>query len=166
MKTLILMRHAKSDWSVEGQRDFDRGLSSRGYRDVVKMSVRLKEAGVKPDAIVSSSSLRTRLTAQYVCERIDFDFEEIEWRDTLYEVSMSDVLKQICEFDDKHQTIMMFGHNPTYTYLVEYLTAENIGNMPTSAVASISLGVDSWKETSKNMGKLEWFIYPKDEEEL
>lgn len=164
MKTLILMRHAKSDWSLNGQRDFDRGLNERGYRDVLKMSVRLKEMKVNPDAIFSSSSLRTRLTAQYVCERIDFDFEQIEWRDTLYEVSLNEVLKQICEFDDHLETVMMFGHNPTYTYLVEYLTYENIGNMPTSAVAKIELDVDSWKEVSKNIGKMLWFLYPKDQD--
>jgi phosphohistidine phosphatase len=156
------MRHAKSDWSIPGQPDFERSLNERGHRDASLMAERLKELNIKPDAIFSSSSLRTRLTAQYICEKIGFNFENIQWKDSLYEVSLDEILQHIRNFDNNYQSVMMFGHNPTYTHLVEYLTNTSINNMPTAGVANIYLKISSWKEITKGVGELKWFIYPKE----
>lgn len=161
MKTLYLIRHAKSDWSNPGQKDFDRPLNSRGERVAPKMGRELFAREVKPDYICSSPSKRTRQTVAYICEGIQVDEETVEFKEAIYEASTGAMLRVINGFDDKHGTAMLVGHNPSSSFIAEYLTDEIINNIPTCGVLKINFEVESWQHISKSTGILEWYLYPK-----
>jgi phosphohistidine phosphatase len=163
-KILYLLRHAKSEDSVNGQKDFDRELNQRGYYDAPSMGVRMNELGVNPDMIFCSSAKRASLTGEYICERIKYNLEQIIFDDDLYEASSRTLLTKINTLDDQLKEVLFIGHNPTHTYIAEYLTGKEIGNIPTCGCLKISFEVNSWAEVSKDLGKLDWFIFPKDQE--
>src|SRR6478735_1444307 len=164
-KQLVLMRHAKSDWSVSDQKDFDRELNFRGHRDAPKMGARMKlEKGFVPDLVVCSPAARARLTAQYVCEQLPFDEEKVIFEDDIYEASVRTLLRVVNTLDDAHDKVMIFGHNPGLSYFIEYLTKETVGDIPTAAIACLVFELDTWKAVSEATAKLQWYIYPKEGE--
>lgn len=164
-KQLVLMRHAKSDWSVSGQKDFDRELNFRGHRDAPKMGARMKlEKGFVPDLVVSSPAVRAKLTAQYVCEQLPYEEDRIMWEDDIYEASVRTLLRVVNNLEDSCEKVLIFGHNPGLSYFIEYLTKETVGDIPTAAVANIVFEFDTWKAVSEATGKLHWYIYPKEGE--
>lgn len=161
-KSLFLVRHAKSDWSIPGQKDFDRDLNNRGLADAPKMGRRLTEMGVKPDIIMCSPAKRAILTIELITEQLNFEFDRIVFDQELYEASVRNLLGFVNKIEDKFQSAMIVGHNPTLTYITEYLTKYNIGNIPTCGIVELHFEVDSWKEISEGTGTLKWFIYPKE----
>jgi len=161
-KSLFLVRHAKSDWSNQGQKDYDRELNGRGLGDAPKMGGRLAEMNVMPDLIISSPAVRAKLTAEYIAEQLQYEVDRIQFDEEIYEASTRSLLSVINGLDDKYNKVMIFGHNPTLTYLTEYLTKSPIGNIPTCGAVEIEFEVDSWKEVTGDVGKLKWFIYPKE----
>ena len=160
-KTLIFMRHAKSDWSVPGQKDFYRILNNRGLGDAPRMGRKLLELGVKPDLIVSSPAERAKATAEYVGEQLSYPLDAIVLDPEVYEASVRSLLVVVNALEDKFSNVIIFGHNPTHTYLAEYLTQEAIGNIPTAGAVCIEFELDSWSLVSANTGKMKWFVYPK-----
>ena len=163
IKNIILVRHAKSDWSVAGQRDFDRTLNDRGHMDAPRMGIKFKDRGIMPDILISSPALRAKLTAEYFAEQLKYDFEKIVWNEDIYDASIRVLLNEISLFDDNWNTVMIFGHNPGLSYLAEYITKEEIGEIPTCSVMSIEFTIDSWKEVSQGMGKISFYDYPKND---
>jgi phosphohistidine phosphatase len=161
MKNLFLVRHGKSDWSVSGQKDFDRELNGRGRSDAPKMGRKLYEMEARPDIIISSPAARARLTAELVCEQLKSDPEKILYNEDIYEASVRTLLGVINGIEDKYSRVMIFGHNPGFTFLAEYLTKKEIGNIPTCGVVNIEFDLASWKEVSGGNGELKAFIYPK-----
>ncbi len=160
MKNLIMLRHAKSDWSNPGQKDFDRTLNARGHRVAPRMGHKLHELGVHVDAVVSSPAERAKLTAEYISEQLNFDTSEIEFKEAVYEASIRTLLEVVNGLDEEYDTVMLVGHNPSFTYLSEYLTGAEIGNIPTCGAVRIEFELTSWKEVSQNTGTLKWFVYP------
>jgi phosphohistidine phosphatase len=160
-KILYLARHAKSDWSIPGQKDFERELNTRGLTDAPKMGRILHEKHVLPDIILSSPAVRAKHTAELMAEQLQYDLDNIVYEEELYEASVRSLLLVINRLDSDYQKVMIFGHNPSLTYLAEFLTKEVIGNIPTSGILEISLDIDSWEEVSGDLGTLNWFIYPK-----
>lgn len=161
VKNLFLTRHAKSDWSVPGQKDFDRELNSRGILDAPRMGRKLYEMDVKPDLIVSSPAARAKLTAEFISEQIHYDLEKLLFNEDIYEASVRSLLQIINELPDEYNKVMLVGHNPTFTYMAEYLTKQPFENIPTCGIVSIEFEISSWKEVSGETGTLKWFIYPK-----
>ena len=160
------MRQAKSDWSVSGQKDFDRELNPRGNRDAPRMGGRLaQEKAFIPDAVVASPAVRTSNTARYVCEQLKFEEDKIVFDAEIYEGSVRNLLKVVNSLEDSCNTVLLVGHNPGLSYLAEYLTKQEIGELPTAGVISIKFELDSWALVSEGIGNLEWNIYPKDAEE-
>lgn len=164
-KTLYLIRHAKSDWSVPGQPDFDRSLNHRGMHDAPLMGKVLKELHVNPDKIISSPALRARSTAQYIAEQLGHSLEKLEFDEEIYEASPRMLLRLINNLDDSVKSVALFGHNPTFTYVAEYLTKEEIGNMPTCSAVKIHFDFDEWAAVSEGTGEMLWFEYPKKHKE-
>lgn len=160
-KTLYMVRHAKSDWSVPGQKDIDRELNIRGRNDAPRMGRKLYDMQVKPDLMVSSPAERAKLTALYIAEQLKYDIESIKYDEEVYEASVRSLLGVINSFEDKYEKIMLFGHNPAFTYLAEYLTKKAFENIPTCGVVEIYFEVNTWKEVSGDIGELKMFIYPK-----
>lgn len=160
MKTLILVRHAKSSWKHPDLEDFDRPLNKRGSKDAPKMGRRLAKAGILPDLIISSPARRAYNTAMIIAVEIGYD-KEIQKDKTIYEAATSDLLEVIRAIDDKYKVVMMIGHNPAFTSLSYYLTRHSVTNIPTAGVFTIDFSKDSWADVSQGSGKFISFDYPK-----
>lgn len=159
-KTLYLVRHAETEKPSGGPHDFSRVLTAEGLIDAARMGRRLAEKGVKADAVLSSSSERTRTTAQFFAEQIGFNVERVQYVDSLYEGSPRQYLSVINQLPETVQSALLVGHNPTITYLAEHLCHEELGNLPTSAVVAISFENLEWKTISGRTGKLIFYDSP------
>lgn len=163
MKTLYLVRHAKSSWANLDQPDFERGLNDRGKRDAPRMGKRLKEREIHPDLMLSSPAKRALSTAKRIAEILGYPKEKIKTDRLLYHGDEDTILSVVRTINDKHNTVLLFGHNPGLTEFVNAL-AENevyIDNIPTCGVVAFNLPVDSWSDVIWKSGNLLLFDYPK-----
>lgn len=144
MKTLLVLRHAKSSWSEGGLSDYDRPLNKRGQRDAPRMGKLLAEENLVPDAIVSSSAVRARTTSEAVAVASGFG-GEIELVDDLYGSGVGDYVASLAARPDDERRVLIVGHNPTVEDLIERLTGED-ERMPTAALAHITVPIDRWEE--------------------
>jgi len=161
MKRLYLIRHAKSSWKNPDLADFDRPLNKRGKMNAPFMAQRLKKYGVKPELIISSPAKRALKTARLIAKEIDFPRKKIAADDLIYEADVSTLIEVIKKIDDSFSYVMMFGHNPAFTQLAEYLTNHQVYNIPTCGVFCVDFNMNSWKEISNGKGVLHFFDYPK-----
>jgi len=145
MKTLILVRHAKSSWNDAALPDRERPLNDRGKRDLARMCKRLAERGVKPDLIVSSPALRALATAEVIAKKLDYKRKHIAVSDRLYAGQADDLLEVMRALDDELQSVMLVGHNPELTELARHLSRE-ITHMPTCAIAQFTFSAKSWSD--------------------
>lgn len=160
MKTLFLVRHAKSSWDDTSLPDRDRPLADRGRRDVAKMGKRLAEHNVKLDMIMSSPATRALATAEVIAKMLDFRSKDIVVNDRLYACEMDDLLDVIQELGDKLKRVMLVGHNPELTELAHHLTSE-ITQMPTCAIAEFRFDAKSWSGIGKTTPTQVGLDYPK-----
>ena len=144
MKTLFLVRHAKSSWDDPALADKDRPLNDRGKRDAPKVGERLAKAGAKPDLILSSPAKRALTTAEIIARKLGYKRKNIVVDDRLYAVEAEVLLAVIRQLDDGAGCVMLFGHNPELTELAHRLSSK-ISHLPTCAVAEFTFGVKSWK---------------------
>ena len=163
MKSLLLIRHAKSTWDNPLLKDFDRPLNERGHRDAPMMAKRLKKKEIKIDAFVSSPAKRALTTAIYFADAYGVKEKDIIKNPELYHASVETFLKVIHSLDDQYDTIALFSHNPGITELVNRLTHVRIDDMPTCAIFGVKAAIDNWSAFEKG-GKDFWFFdYPKKE---
>jgi phosphohistidine phosphatase len=148
MKTLFLIRHAKSSWDDPALPDKDRPLDDRGKRDAPKMGKRLAKRDVNPDLILSSPAMRALTTAQIIARKLDYKLQDIVVDDRLYAGEMDDLLNVIQQLDDKLERVMLVGHNPELTELA-YRLSSDITHMPTCAVAELKFDAKSWSNIGK-----------------
>jgi len=160
MKTLYLVRHAKSSWDDPALADHDRPLNERGKRDAPKMGDRLAQRGTKVDLIISSSAARALATAQAIAEKIGYDRASIVADRRLYGTQVSALLYLIQELDDRYERVMLFGHNPEFTDLAHFFGSE-IDELPTCAVVEMTFEVDHWTEVVKRKPATIWISTPK-----
>jgi phosphohistidine phosphatase len=160
MKTLFLIRHAKSSWDDTGLPDRDRPLNDRGRRDAPKMGERLAKRDVKPDLILSSPAMRAVKTAEIIAKKLDYRRKDIVVDDRLYAVAADDLLDVIHKLDDKLERVMLFGHNPELTELAHRLSSK-ITHMPTCAVAEFTFDAKSWSKIGKVKPAKVALDYPK-----
>jgi len=149
MKTLFLVRHAKSSRNDAAMPDKDRPLNDRGKRDAPKMGERLAKRDVKPDLILSSPARRALTTAEIIAKKLDYKRKDIVADDRLYAGEADDLLEVIGELDDKLERVMLFGHNPELTELAHRLSSK-ITRMPTCAVAEFTFDAKSWANTGED----------------
>ena len=162
MKTVYLIRHAKSSWEDMSLRDIDRPLNKRGFRDAPFMANLLKGKGAQPDALISSPANRAFTTATYFAKAFEVATEDIIVNESIYEAYGSDVVKIIRNLDDNLNTVCLFGHNPTFTSLANnFSKREYIPNVPTCGIVKIEATVNSWKSFSEENTQLADFYYPK-----
>jgi phosphohistidine phosphatase len=143
MKTLYLVRHAKSSWSDMTLHDRDRPLEARGERDAAKMSQRLAQRRVKLDLILSSPAVRALATAKVIAKRLDYKLNAIMVSDRLYAATADALLEVIEELDDKLKRVMLVGHNPGLNDLVNHFASE-ITQLPTCGVAEFTFDGKAW----------------------
>ena len=145
MKTLLLVRHAKSEAAEHGLPDHERGLNDRGRHDAPEMGRRLKQRGLVPDAILSSTAVRARTTAQMMAGELDFDVARIVLDRRLYGASPEKLVGIIRALDDGLSCLMLVGHNPELTDLAHRFS-EAITDMPTCAIAGFRFDATAWQE--------------------
>ena len=161
-KTLYLVRHAKSSHDNPDLKDIERPLADRGKKDALKVAKRLKSIGVKIDHILSSPSVRTQQTSNYFCDELGYSHSKIEWDSTIYRCTPMTLTSQIMNADDKHNSLMVFGHNPAITRCANYFQTDTLfDNVPTTGVVAIEFTADRWSSLKQGMGKLLFFEYPK-----
>ena len=143
MKTLLIMRHAKSSWNYPERSDYDRPLNGRGKRDAPRMGEHLRQAGLIPDRILTSSAKRARKTASKVAKSCGYT-GKVKKLDALYDTVPGVYFKTLQALPDKYGRVMVIGHNPTMEQLVNHLTGQ-IERMPTTALAHITLPIQDWR---------------------
>jgi phosphohistidine phosphatase len=143
MKTLILVRHAKSSWDDPALQDHDRPLNERGLHDVATMARRMAQRDAKPDVILSSTALRALTTAEHIAKALDIRGKDIVVVDRLYAAPASELLGVIEGLDDKLKRVMLVAHNPGLTELAHRFSSE-ITHMPTCGVAEFRFAATPW----------------------
>lgn len=143
MKTLFLVRHAKSSRDNPGLPDHDRPLNERGLRQAPEMGRRLADRNVKPDVILSSPALRALTTAQLVASEIGYAAQDIAVDERLYASSAESLLLVVRALDKKLGSAMVFGHNPEMSALASGLSDGNL-ELPTCAIAEFRYDTKSW----------------------
>ena len=160
MKNLIIVRHCKSSWKDPSLSDFDRPLNKRGNIDGELMSNYLREKEKKIDKLILSTSIRTRLTSKYFIEKIHFN--SISYLDELYHASYSEIIKIISKIENNFNNIMVIGHNPGLTELINHFTDMRIYNIPTSGIIKVEFKEDKWSKITENKGKIVYKKFPKE----
>ncbi|MFT4157307.1 MAG: histidine phosphatase family protein [Microbacterium sp.] len=158
MKTLLLARHAKSDWGVPGLSDHDRPLNARGRIDAPLMARRLVDEGVAVDLIVSSTATRARSTAAEYAAAFGLALTE---EPLLYAASARSILAFAAGLSDQYAVAMLVGHNPGMSIAVTELTG-TYAALPTCGVAECAVDVDSWAELVEGSGRLLHLRTPRD----
>ncbi|MFN5356873.1 MAG: SixA phosphatase family protein [Bacteroidota bacterium] len=158
MRTLYLVRHAKSGHDEYVPSDLIRHLSARGYDDAITAAQHLKRQGVSPAKIVSSPAVRTWSTALVIAEQLDYPVSEIVQDASIYEAPLRNLTEAVVRTDDRFDSMLLVGHNPGMTLLTNYLCGNVIMSFPTAAVACISMPVDAWNEVSAGCANLDWMF--------
>ncbi len=161
MKTLYVVRHAKSSWKFPDLDDIDRPLSKRGKRNAPEMGLRLAKKGIFPQLMISSPAKRALSTARKIASVIQYPKNKIRIENALYHGMEEDILDIIRRLPDDIKELMIFGHNPGLTDFVNTLSGAQIYNVPTCGIAAISFNTDHWKDVGKIPGQLIFFDYPK-----
>ncbi|MBZ4219852.1 MAG: histidine phosphatase family protein [Chlorobium sp.] len=165
MKTIYLVRHAKSDWKNAHNGDFDRTLNERGLKAAPFMAALLKEKKVFPELVISSPAIRAITTAELFCDTLDYPKEQILQRIEIYEGGVLDLLKVVQQIPDNCTTAMLFGHNPMLTEFSNLLAGSYIDNLATCGTVRIDMDIDSWKNANPDAGELIWYDAPKKHQE-
>lgn len=161
MKTLLILRHAKSSWDDAILSDFERPLNARGLRAAPFMGALMRRRELIPDTILSSPAMRARHTAELVQHAGAFD-AEITFIDDIYEASPGNLRHAVAAIDDEFTTALLVGHNPGIEGFIRYLTGK-LEPMPTAALAVVELQINSWNEIDDGSGELKAVIRPRDE---
>jgi phosphohistidine phosphatase len=161
MKTLVIVRHAKSSWNDPGLSDHQRPLSKRGLKDAPIMGARLADWGPPVDRIISSSATRALTTAELITHEMGLPWDEIQIEDALYHATEEEVIDLINEQDDYLDGLMLFGHNPGLTYLVNDLSDLDLDNLPTCGVVVLQFEVNSWSEIGDEIATSAELDFPK-----
>lgn len=163
-KTLYLVRHAKSSWSDPSLSDRDRPLNKRGRRSAPDMGSRLAARGHRPDLIISSPAKRALMTAKIIAKKLDYAKSDIWTDESMYFSGVDGMVKMLERVDDCYQKVMIVGHNPAMTSLMNRLSGKDVYNMPTCAIAIIGYDMASWSDLRSERGNLIEYDFPKNKE--
>jgi phosphohistidine phosphatase len=160
MKTLYLIRHAKSGWSEPDTSDFERTISKKGKKDINTMGSYLSLTGVSPQLILSSCALRAQQTTDILAEKISYSGEK-HYLQELYHTGLEEIKEIISIQDEKIESMFIIGHNPQLHELANTLITEHISKFPSLGIIAIDFEIDSWEEIYTVKGSIDFFIFPK-----
>jgi phosphohistidine phosphatase len=146
MKTLLILRHAKSKPKAANLSDHDRELNEFGKDDALHIGKLLRYKDLTPDFIISSSALRAKRTAEIVAKECGYVVEEISLERSLYEANPKDWMNVLERLPDKYNRVLIVGHNPTIEEIVKMLTGLSDIIMPSSALAHLSIPIEKWRD--------------------
>jgi phosphohistidine phosphatase len=162
LKTLLLIRHAKSSWDDAGLSDYERPLNERGKKDAPAMAERLYERGIKIDAFVTSPARRARKTAEIFAKRYKKEKDELVLKTELYMASDEAFNSVVEKLHDDFDCVAVFSHNPGITDFANSLTDDiRIDNIPTCGIFAISIEARKWNKFKEAKKKFLFFDYPK-----
>lgn len=161
MKTIHLLRHAKSSWSDPDLSDRDRPLNARGKRAVLLMIEPIWKAGCRFDNVFCSPAKRARHTIRRISKPLNG--EGIFWKtdEDLYTFETGELLQWLQALDDTMDEVMIVGHNPAITELANLLGNQSIENIPTCGYVQLQADVGKWKKVQENCAETKVFLYPK-----
>jgi phosphohistidine phosphatase len=160
MKTLYLLRHAKSDWDNALQGDHERTLAPRGVKAAECVGRMLAAAGEIPDRVLTSSAVRARTTVDLAAESGGWDVPTIvvpEFYGSEPEVVMARVRREA----DDARSLLLAGHEPVWSETTSELIGGGVLRFPTAALARVDLAIERWSELAPGRGQLTWFIIPR-----
>lgn len=161
MKSLLIVRHAKSSWDVTSLEDIDRPLNERGKHDAPEMAKRLVKEKIKIDAFISSPAKRAKKTAQLFIHEFKRSKDEIIYIDELYNAQTADFYKVLSSVDEAWQAVAVFSHNPGITDFANSLTSVQIDNIPTCGIFAVKIDIEKWEDFEKAPKEFWFFNYPK-----
>ncbi len=160
MKHVILVRHAKSI-SYGYDQDYDRTLTDRGEEDAQTISQELKKLDIHPDLIIASPAVRTSQTAWIYADALGYDKKMIRFEKKLFSGKTSEnFLAMLQELEDEKETVIVFGHNPTIYYYMNYLMRHFTDEVPTCSTVGIDFDVDSWSKLRSGQGEMAFRFIP------
>lgn len=157
---LYLVRHAQSADKQLNERDRTRELTPTGVRQALTLGTYLQKQSTIVDIIMCSTAERTKATANLVADVLKLNPEKILLQEELYEASTRTFFNFVTQLADDYDRVMCVAHNPTITYLAEYFTRAEIGDMAMAGLAIIQFDVPSWKEVSQANGELVAYVHP------
>ena len=160
-RKLVIIRHAKSTWDYGAVSDFDRPLKEIGIVNSIAIAQKLIEKKINPSLIITSPANRAIHTALIIAREMHYPVENIRINSSLYSDTEEEILKLIKTSDDQYDTIFLFGHNPTFTYLANHFLKQELENIPTAGVVLIDFNATSWSSISKKSVNAELFLFPK-----
>lgn len=164
MKTVLLMRHAKSDWGEAGLEDFDRPLNGRGADDAPRMGKALAKVAGSPDRIVASTARRAKQTAELVARASAYE-GEIAWEPALYGAPGTIWMETIRKLPEKAGNVLIVAHSPGIGEAAALLLGGRGGRarlrFPTGAIACVESTVDRWTDLGPGEGELRWLLIPR-----
>lgn len=161
MKTLYIIRHAKSDWNDPSLSDFQRPLNKRGQKNAPFMGEMLAHNNIHPDLIVSSPAVRAKTTAQEIAHKVEYESKKIIYEDELYMGGVDEIEGILKKIPDSTHTVFLIAHNPGLTHFAEYVSGYAIDNIPTCGIFCVRLKDNTWKSIGKNAARYVSFEYPK-----
>jgi phosphohistidine phosphatase len=161
MKTLTIVRHAKSSWRDASLRDRDRPLNKRGKQDAPEMGRRIDEAGIRPSLILSSPAVRAWKTAKAIAEAINYPREFLQKEDALYLASVDRILDVLVAQDNRFNNILIVGHNPGFTEFANFLVPGLTNNLPTAGVVCVEIDNEDWSLYERPPTRLVLHDWPK-----
>lgn len=165
-RELFILRHAKSDWGSDAERDFDRPLNGRGKKDAPRMGRWMKERGLIPDLVISSPAKRAKGTVKAVIKALGMSKNDIHWEEGIYEASLPALLELLRGLPPAARRVLLVGHNPGLEELVTYLVSPSqlpdppVGFLKTATLAWLEFDAP-WKETERGGADLAQLMRPK-----
>jgi phosphohistidine phosphatase len=161
MKTLILMRHAKSSMDGKKQEDWERPLNKRGKKNAVTLAKALQEKGIVPEVILASAAVRSHQTAELLIEELKFR-GDVHYLAHLYKGEVDSYLFEIKRLLDQEKCVLVIGHNPMLESFLQMVSAK-VESLPTASLAFLNVPVESWKDFNFEItSQLVDFWKPKD----
>ena len=161
MKTLYLLRHAKSSWNFNELSDQERPLNDRGRDDAPAMGKALAKRHIRPDLVVSSPAVRAMSTAVLVAREMQYPHDKIVVEPGIYGADVEDLLAVIHSLPDAAGSVLLVGHNPTITETANELSPSSLNEMPTAAVVCLRFTCDHWAEVGKANAEFYFYDYPR-----
>lgn len=164
MKTLYLMRHAKSSWNFDELSDRERPLNGRGRQDAPAMGEALAERDIRLDLLVSSPAVRALSTAALVAGALKYSHEKIQVIDKIYQADVADLLRVMHELPNEADSVLLVGHNNTITDFANLLSPSKLPEMPTAAIVCLRFEVEHWAHADRTNAEYYFYDHPRGKE--
>ncbi|MBC6606128.1 histidine phosphatase family protein [Hymenobacter sp. BT188] len=164
MKTLYLMRHAKSSWNFDDLSDRERPLNGRGRTDAPAMGEALAKRDIQLDLLVSSPAVRALSTAALVASVLKYPHDQIQVVEKIYQADVNDLMRVVHELPNEATSVLLVGHNNTITDFANLLSPSQIPEMTTAAIVCLRFATDHWAHVDRTNAEYYFYDHPRHKE--